>query len=245
MEYTHEFTCGEVHTRMKLDPVVLLEPGVEAIEHVYPEVQKIHRARLRRIKELSAVKTSALTGIQLMVKVQACQGLKETDGRLPTPFVKGQILELEHDGYRKRAGDVLQVFKTKAKKSVRDAKWGRTFETCRVMLKDTMLRLTVYSKGKKAIDHEFLGLVEVDFHKLNLPYDAVNVALQPQRDTRGNVTKPAQGTISFNVRRKKDPFLLRMLGKASSLASNIEEEEDPHMLLTIAMKKKVYSTTFP
>ena len=53
----------------------------------------------------------------------------------------------------------VRKLKTKAKKNTREAKWGRTFETCRVTLKEEMLRLTVYSKGKNAKGHTFLGVV--------------------------------------------------------------------------------------
>ena len=38
-DYTHAFTCGEVHIRLALDPVRMLEPELEAIEAVYPQVQ--------------------------------------------------------------------------------------------------------------------------------------------------------------------------------------------------------------
>lgn len=40
--YTHTFTCGEVHVRLALDPVVMLEPALEAVEAVYPVVQACH-----------------------------------------------------------------------------------------------------------------------------------------------------------------------------------------------------------
>lgn len=55
--YTHAFTCGEVHVRLALDPVVMLEPALEAVEAVYPAVQvtqfyhKHQRADMRRLLE--------------------------------------------------------------------------------------------------------------------------------------------------------------------------------------------------
>lgn len=241
VEYTHEFTCGEVHTRMTIDPVLMLEPELEALEHVYPVIQERHRARLRRIKKLSQLETTSnLAGPKLVITVLGCKGLKGggvTD-RLPDPYVEVKFIEMERDGYKTTEVDVLHKCKTKPRKNTCDPKWKGHFTTCRLPLGRTRMRLTVMDKDRLSAD-DFLGQVTLNLKNMKMPFDGTDVTLQPQKDKAGKkVVKDAQGSLSFHLREKRESVAFRIMGKMNKMISNIREEEDPHELLCKAMKKK-------
>ena len=73
--YTHAFTCGEVTTRLSLDPMKILGPEIDAIEAVYPEVQEEHRKQLERIERLGKLDLSTSKGVTLHLKIRSVHDL--------------------------------------------------------------------------------------------------------------------------------------------------------------------------
>lgn len=227
--YTRTYTCGEVHVRLRLDPLCMLEPELEAIEAVYPVVQENHQRQLDRVERLSQVSSNTAADGRLLLRIRSCKGLKEggDSDRRPDPFVVAQFMEILDDG---REGRMLRSCKTTRKSSTSDPSWEETFTVNEVPPRQlARLRLTVWEHDLSGIGNAWCGQVEVALDR-TLPLDAVEMPLQPLLDKQGRVTKTAAGSISFTLRakgrrREKSRGRLQSIMALVSHAQNVYDNE--------------------
>ena len=106
----HRITDGEVHVRLALDPRVMLEPVLQALEATMPEIQALHFADVQKKKQLSTLDA----GPKLLLTIKNGKDLKETQGggifeRPPNAYAVARFVMLLDDGSE---GVVLQQYKT-------------------------------------------------------------------------------------------------------------------------------------
>lgn len=142
-EYTHAFTCGEMHLRLSLAPERMLGAALEAVEAVYPAVQEMHQRRLDRIEKLSTLDLRTCKGPQLQITIHGCKDLMEgheLENKLPDPFVVVQFFDYSSGGY---SGTLLHKFKTSRKGNTLKPVWEESF-TFPVPPPTTSVKLVVW-----------------------------------------------------------------------------------------------------
>lgn len=154
--YAHAFACGELHMRLVLDPVRMLEPQLSAVEAVYPAVQERHRAKLARIEKLSHV--SPLREQELKLRIDSCVGLRSRpDGQgPPDPSIRAEFIRILRN---KGDGAVLHTCDTTRKGGTCDPTWNEAFTLQMLPLKRVRLRLTVQNHDPGGTVDRFWGKV--------------------------------------------------------------------------------------
>lgn len=103
------------------------------------------------------------------------------------------------------SGQLLQQFKTKRKTDTRDPTWNETFVLQpAVPLSQLTLRLTVWDHDLDGIGNDWWGHVELSLSDMTLLQGSTQVMeLQSRFGKTGQVTKAAEGSISFSLKAER------------------------------------------